>query len=340
MVSFEQDIDLKPYNTFGLHARARYFIALRSIEQLKAVLQSSVYQNNKYLILGGGSNILLTQDFDGLVLVNQLKGINILHEADDQITLSVASGEDWHSLVMHCVQNNWGGIENLALIPGTVGAAPMQNIGAYGVEVKDVIDQVQGIELASGNEMTFSNAACSFGYRESIFKHALKEKIFISSVTLTLTKKKHRLRMDYGAIQDTLKAMGVEAPAIQTIAQAVMSIRQSKLPDPRITGNSGSFFKNPTITVEHYELLLEQFPTMPGYRIENQFVKIPAGWMIESCGWKGKKLKHAGVHHQQALVIINDGEATGEEILALSRAIQDDVFKKFSIHLTPEVNII
>lgn len=340
MVSFQQAVDLKPYNTFGLHARARYFVSVETADQFREVLNSHIFKNEKRLILGGGSNLLLTKDFDGLVILNRFRSIDILEQNDDRITLSVASGEEWHPFVMHCVNNNWGGIENLALIPGTVGAAPMQNIGAYGVEVREVIEQVQGIELSNGNEMTFNNDECMFGYRESVFKHEWRERIFISSVTLSLTKKNHRLRLEYGAIKETLNAMNITTPTIQSIAQAVIAIRQSKLPDPRITGNSGSFFKNPTIPIQHYEMIVKEHPTMPGYRSENQLVKIPAAWLIESCGWKGKKYKHAGVHHQQALVLINDGNATGEEILELSHLIQDDVNKKFGIQLSPEVNII
>ncbi len=338
--TIQENINLQPYNTFGIKAYARYFISIQTTNDLISLIQSEPYRNHKRLILGGGSNILFTCDFNGLVIHNDLKGITITGETDDHIQLTVASGESWHSFVMHCLGNNWGGIENLSLIPGTVGAAPMQNIGAYGVEIKEVVDRVTGIDLFTGTEQTFTNSECRFGYRESIFKHDLKEKIFISSVTLSLTKKNHRLRTEYGAIKDTLNAMSITQPTIHSVSEAVITIRQQKLPDPQVLGNSGSFFKNPVITASHYEQLLKDYPAMPGYKAENQSIKIPAAWLIESCGWKGKRINDAGVHHQQALVLVNYGTATGEEILSLSRNIQHDVAKKFDIDLTPEVNIV
>jgi len=340
MVVFQKDIDLKPYNTFGIRARARYFISVNKHSDIEEILNSDLYKNEKRLILGGGSNILLTGDFNGLVIHNNLKGIETRKENDSHITLTVASGEEWHPFVMHCIKNNWGGIENLALIPGTVGAAPMQNIGAYGVEVKEVVDFVSGIDLHTRTERTFTNTECVFGYRESIFKHALKEIFFISSVTLTLTKKDHLLRMEYGALKDTLQQMNVTSPSIQSIADAVIKIRQQKLPDPKILGNSGSFFKNPTVPADHYTLLKQIHPDIPGYPTDIQMIKIPAAWLIERSGWKGKKINHAGVHHQQALVLVNYDSATGKEILDLAQMIQHDVYNKFGIQLTPEVNII
>jgi UDP-N-acetylmuramate dehydrogenase len=338
--AIQEHIDLRPYNTFGIQAFARYFVSLHTTDDLVKLIHTDLFASQKRLVLGGGSNILLTQDFDGLVIHNDLKGITVAGETDAQITLTVASGEPWHSFVMHCVNHNWGGIENLSLIPGTVGAAPMQNIGAYGVEIKEVVDRVTGIDLLTGHERTFNNAQCQFGYRESIFKHALREKIFISSVTLSLTKKNHLLRTGYGAIQDTLHAMNITQPTVQNVSDAVIKIRQQKLPDPAALGNSGSFFKNPVVPVEHYEKLLKDYPTMPGYKAENQSIKIPAAWLIEHCGWKGKKINQAGVHHQQALVLVNYGSASGAEILSLSKKIQHDVSEKFEIELTPEVNIL
>jgi UDP-N-acetylmuramate dehydrogenase len=339
-LTIRENIDLKPFNTFGIKANARHFATLSSVDDLMTLIHTPLFNRERHLILGGGSNILLTKDFEGLVIHNNLKGIEILQEDDTHITLRVASGEEWHSFVMYCVNNNWGGIENLALIPGTSGAAPMQNIGAYGVEIKDVVNFVTGIDLKTGAGRTLSNTECLFGYRESVFKHELKENFFISSVTLTLTKKDHALRMEYGAIKDTLMQMNVECPTIQSIAEAVIKIRQQKLPDPHVLGNSGSFFKNPTIPLEHYTLLKQTHPDLPGYPTDIQMIKIPAAWLIQRSGWKGKRLNHAGVHDQQALVLINYDSATGREILDLAKMIQQDVYDKFTIHLTPEVNII
>lgn len=340
MLSFQKNIDLKPFNTFGIHVTAHHFVSIHAQDDFLELIQSDLFKSEKHLILGGGSNVLLTGDFDGLVIHNKLKGIDIVQEDDSQITLCIASGEEWHSLVMYCVNNNWGGIENLALIPGTVGAAPMQNIGAYGVEIKEVVDFVTGIDLTTGAQRTLTNTECAFGYRESIFKHELKENFFISSVTLTLTKKDHVLRMEYGAIKDTLLLMNVDRPTIQSIAEAVIKIRQQKLPDPRVLGNSGSFFKNPSIPQEHFNLLKQTHPDIPGYPTDFQMIKIPAAWLIEQSGWKGKRQNHAGVHDQQALVLINYNSASGHEILDLAKMIQQDVYDKFMIHLTPEVNII
>lgn len=340
MIRIQENVQLKPYNTFGIRANARHFVSLQSPDDLFELQQTDLFKHEARLILGGGSNVLLTRDFDGLVIHNNLKGIHTIHETDEIITLKVASGEVWHPFVMHCVQHNWGGVENLSLIPGTMGAAPMQNIGAYGVEVQEVIDQVEGIELSNGSTRVFSKSDCRFGYRESIFKQELKEKIFISSVTLTLAKKNHLLRTGYGAIQDTLRAMHVTAPTIQSISEAVIHIRSSKLPDPTVIGNAGSFFKNPTITQQHFQSLKQTWPEMPGYASVNQTVKVPAAWLIEQCGWKGKREGDAGVHQHQPLVMVNYNNATGEEILSLAMHVRTSVQEKFDITLTPEVNII
>jgi UDP-N-acetylmuramate dehydrogenase len=274
------------------------------------------------------------------VIKNELKGIELVSQTSEHLELKVASGESWHELVMYCVQKDWGGIENLSLIPGTVGAAPMQNIGAYGVEVKSVIKKVRAIDRQTGDIREFSNEECQFGYRESVFKGALKEKFFISSVTLTLTKKNHQLNTHYGAIQDTLHALQVSTPTIQSISNAVIRIRQSKLPDPNVIGNAGSFFKNPTIDKKQFDKLKNTYPLIPGYFSDNQEVKVPAGWLIEQCGWKGIRIGDAGVHAQQALVLVNYQHATGEEIFSLALQIKESVKKKFDIDLTMEVNII
>lgn len=339
MISIREQVSLKAFNTFGIDVRARFFVEVTQPEDMMALLQLPVYQDNQRLVLGGGSNVLLTRDFDGLVIKNNLRGQRIDREDDQRVDLTVASGEEWHALVVRCVAQQWGGIENLALIPGTVGAAPIQNIGAYGVELKEVVQSVHGIDLTRGLARSFSASECRFGYRESIFKHAWKEKFFISSVTLTLTKKSHALRTHYGAIDETLKKKN-QLPSLQSICEAVIDIRSQKLPNPTQIGNAGSFFKNPSIDANAFEKLQNTYPSIPNYRAENQLIKIPAGWLIEQCGWKGKRIGSVGVHAQQALVLVNYGEGTGTAILDLARAIQHDVMEKFSIVLTPEVNII
>ncbi|MBX2962792.1 MAG: UDP-N-acetylmuramate dehydrogenase [Cyclobacteriaceae bacterium] len=339
-MSFQKNIDLKAFNTFGIRAFARYFVTLKTPDDLHELFQSDLYRNEQHLIIGGGSNVLFTKDFDGLIIQNNIKGISTQSENDDNITVEVASGEVWHPFVLHCVNRNWGGVENLSLIPGTVGAAPMQNIGAYGVEIGEVIKKVVGINLASGEAYTFSREECAFGYRESVFKKELRGKFFISSVTLTLTKKNHRLSTQYGAINDTLHAHNITSPTIKNISDAVIEIRTSKLPDPTVLGNAGSFFKNPAITLQHYELLKKTHPTIPGYSIENQSVKVPAAWLIENCGWKGKRVGDAGVHQHQALVLVNYNAASGEEIFSLATNIRASVKEKFDVELVPEVNIV
>lgn len=340
MIHIEENVNLQPYNTFGIKAIARYLCRISTEADLIELIHSNIYKSQRHLILGGGSNVLFTADFDGLIIKVDLKGISILKETPDQATLNVSSGEVWHSLVMFCVANNYGGIENLSLIPGTVGAAPIQNIGAYGVEVKEVIDEVRGVDLTTGVMRTFTNAECQFGYRESIFKHAFKEKFFISSVTLTLTRNNHRYNVSYGALTETIKTMHNNQINLQSISESVMHIRRSKLPDPIQIGNAGSFFKNPTVTLQHYESLKKHHAQIPGYHSENQYVKIPAGWLIEQCGWKGKRVEHVGVHSHQALVLVNYGNGSGKEILALSQRIIESVHQTFNITLTPEVNII
>jgi UDP-N-acetylmuramate dehydrogenase len=340
MVKIEENKNLKSFNTFGIDVNATYFCSISTIEEFRELQQSSVYQKSKRLILGGGSNVLFLNDFDGLIIKVELKGINIADENDETITVEVASGEIWHDLVLHGVRNDWGGIENLSLIPGMTGAAPIQNIGAYGIEIKNVIKEVQAIDLFTGRLRSFDNEECCFGYRESIFKHELKEKYFISSVTLRLTKKNHQFNTSYGALQDTLKSMNVTTPTIKSISDAVIKIRQSKLPDPHVIGNAGSFFKNPSISQQHYQSLQKNYPSIPNYPSVNQEVKVPAGWLIEQCGWKGKKINDIGVHAQQALVLVNYGNGKGSEIFSLAEKIITSVKDRFNITLTPEVNII
>ena len=340
MAMIEKNKRLKELNTFGIDAKASYFANISTSQELQELLKTDLYRNEKHLILGGGSNILFMNDFDGLIIKVAQKGIDVVRKDEERITIKVAAGENWNDVVMHCVQNDWGGIENLSLIPGTMGAAPIQNIGAYGVEIKEVIQEVETIDLQTGEMRTLLHEECRFGYRESAFKSAWGKKYFISSVTLTLSTKRHQINMSYGAIIDTLQQMNVTTPTIQTISQAVVHIRQSKLPDPRVFGNAGSFFKNPTITLDHYQSLQKINPTIPSYPTVNQEVKVPAGWLIEQCGWKGKKINEVGVHAQQALVLVNYGSGNGKEIFDLSQKIIASVKEKFNITLTPEVNII
>ncbi|MEQ9591578.1 MAG: UDP-N-acetylmuramate dehydrogenase [Cyclobacteriaceae bacterium] len=340
MAKILENASLLPHNTMRIDAKARYFAEVTTTEDLQEILSSSAYQNMSRLVLGGGSNILFTKDFPGIVLKVSMRGMNVVKESEQNIWLKVAAGENWHELVMHCVTNDWGGIENLSLIPGTVGAAPMQNIGAYGVEIKDVVDQVEGIDLETGKPRVFSNAECEFGYRESVFKRGLREKYFISSVTLILSKINHRLNTTYGAIQETLTSLNVKSITIQAISEAVIAIRKNKLPDPAVIGNAGSFFKNPTIDQLHFNSLKVTHPTVPHYQIDNQYVKIPAGWLIEQCGWKGKRVDDVGVHPLQALVLVNYSSKKGDAILSLAKDIQHSVLEKFGIELTPEVNIV
>jgi UDP-N-acetylmuramate dehydrogenase len=340
MLSIQKQTNLQPYNTFGIQAYAKYFTIVRSIDDIRNLLQSEIFRNEKHFFVGGGSNILLTRDFDGLIIKIELKGIETLHEDEENITLRVQAGENWHAFVQFCVAHNYGGAENLSLIPGTVGAAPMQNIGAYGVEIKDIIDSVEAIEIASGSIKNFSNADCHFGYRESIFKQEARDKYVISSVTLTLTKKNHTYHVSYGAIRDTLKQQGVEELTVKAVSDAVIFIRQTKLPDPSRIGNAGSFFKNPSIQADLLDLIRKDHPSIPTFPSENNLIKIPAGWLIEQCGWKGKTFDNIGVHKDQALVLVNYGGGKGENIWQLAMKIQQSVREKFNITLQPEVNVI
>jgi UDP-N-acetylmuramate dehydrogenase len=336
----EQNIDLKPYNTFHVQAFARFFVRIESVAQIKWLIQQPVFNENKRFILGGGSNCVFVGDFNGLVIKIETHGIEVVQENNEEVLVKVASGEVWHDFVLHCLSKNWGGVENLSLIPGTVGAAPIQNIGAYGIEVKDLIERVDAIDLRDGAEHSFSNEECKFSYRESIFKHAWSKNIFISSVTLRLRTKNHSINTSYGALKEQLIKQNITSPSIHDVSQCVIAIRRSKLPDPTQLGNAGSFFKNPVIDKQLLKKLQVSYPEIPNYKSDNQLVKLPAGWLIEKAGWKGKRFNHVGVHHQQALVIVNHHDASGEEIFNLSQQIIDDVNEKFNIQLTREVNII
>lgn len=335
----QKDVQLKPYNTFGIEATAKYFVEVSSIEQLKEILQNPDYQPIKRLILGGGSNMLLTKDFDGLVIKMSIKGMDVVKETEENIWIKAGAGVVWHDLVMHCVDQNYAGIENLSLIPGTVGAAPMQNIGAYGIEIKEVFEELEALEIETGEIRTFDKATCNFGYRESIFKHEAKGKYIILNVTFKLSKKPS-FHVEYGAIKDTLAEMGVSEMSIKAISDAVIHIRQSKLPNPAEIGNAGSFFKNPEIPNTQFEVLKAQFPTIPSYPVNETTTKVPAGWLIEQAGWKGQRFGNVGVHAKQALVLVNYGGGKGEEIKDLSQKIQASVKEKFGIQLSAEVNFI
>ncbi len=334
-----ENYSLKKLNTFGIGASARYFAELSSIDGFREILSDKQFIDKQKLVLGGGSNILFTKNFDGIVLKNNLKGIKIIKETDDYCFIKASAGEVWHQFVMYCVTNNYAGLENLSLIPGNVGASPMQNIGAYGVEIKDCFYELEALHIADNTIHTFTNAGCKFGYRESVFKYEYRNQFVIISVTYQL-RKKPLFNTSYGAIEKELEKMGIKEPSIQAISRAVCNIRSSKLPDPAKIGNAGSFFKNPEITGIKYSLLKQKFPEAVSYPLANGNVKLAAGWLIEQCGWKGKIVGDAGVHKLQALVLVNYNNATGNEIYELSQKIMDSVKEKFDVDLEREVNII
>ncbi len=333
-MQLQQNISLKPYNTFGIDETAEYFIALHNTSDLEEL---TAFNKEKH-ILGGGSNILLTRAIQGLVVLNQLKGIQIEKENAEHVWLKVNAGEVWHDFVMHAVSNGWAGIENLALIPGTVGAAPIQNIGAYGIDAKETIESVEGWHWLDKTFIRFSNDECKFGYRDSIFKHGLKDKVFVTSVTFRLNKRA-AYHTGYGAVEQELERMGVQELSIQAIAQAVIHIRNSKLPDPKQIGNAGSFFKNPTIPIVQFEALKKAYADVPSYPAADGMIKVPAGWLVEQCGWKGYRKGDAGVHAKQALVLVNYSDATGSDVWNLSEEILHSVNNKFGIELEREVQL-
>lgn len=339
MRPIEENISLKPFNTFGLDVNARFFIRITNKEEVRKIYSEKIVSGERKLIIGGGSNILLLADFDGIVIKNEIKGIEITREDNDFVWVSAGAGENWHEFVLYCIDKNWAGIENLSLIPGCVGAAPMQNIGAYGVEVKDVIDSVYTLQLDSLEECIFSNQECKFGYRESIFKNEEKGKYFITRVIFKLSKKPD-FKIKYGAIEEELKKEPEIPISIRKISNAVIRIRESKLPNPKEIGNAGSFFKNPEISKSLAEKLKEQYPNLVYYPVNDNIVKVAAGWLIENAGWKGYKKGDFGVHKNQALVLVNYGNATGKEIVELSNQIIDSIQKKFGIQLEREVNLV
>lgn len=340
-MKLEQNISLKAYNTFGIDAKAKHFLTLRSTQEALDFFKTEAKDHPNILILGGGSNILLRDDYEGLVVQNQILGIELLKEDGEHVWLKVGAGENWHQFVLYCINRNYAGIENLSLIPGNVGASPMQNIGAYGVEVKSVIQKVECVKRSDGSLHTFNNEACQFDYRSSIFKTSHRDQYLICSVTFRLNKKPS-FHIEYGAIKSQLEENGVTEKDlnIKAISDAVIQIRESKLPNPKIIGNSGSFFKNPIVEPEIYQALKQKFESIPAYPLESGQFKLAAGWLIEQAGWKGFREKDYGVHKKQALVLVNHGKASGEEIYQLSQRILDSVREKFGIELEREVNII
>ncbi|EAQ41804.1 UDP-N-acetylmuramate dehydrogenase [Polaribacter sp. MED152] len=335
-MNIKENISLKEYNTFGIDVNAKRFVSVNSVYQLQQLLKA---EKNVFLI-SGGSNMLLTKDIDKLVVHIDFKGISIDKEDDDFVYLTVNAGENWHDFVLYCVAQNYGGLENLALIPGNVGTCPIQNIGAYGVEVKDTITKLEAVNLETTKLESFSNEDCNFGYRNSIFKNSVKGKYVITSVAFKLTKRNHNLNTSYGAIETELASKQITEPTLKDISDAVIAIRKSKLPDPKEIGNSGSFFKNPVISKSHFLELQKEYPNIPNYIISENEIKVPAGWLIETAGFKGKRFGNYGVHEKQALVLVNYGNASGKEIYALAEKIQKEILTQFKIDLEIEVNII
>ena len=336
-MKIHENFSLKPYNTFSIDAKAKLFNSFSFVEELEEKLM--MYSNYPVFILGGGSNILLTKDYEGAVLKNEIKGIELQHEDEDHVYVKVGAGENWHQFVLHCISQNWAGIENLSLIPGNIGAAPIQNIGAYGVELDDVFWSLEAFHLSERRVHTFTTTDCEFGYRDSVFKKRYKNEFAILSVTFQL-KKKPVFHTSYGAITEELEKMGVKNLGIAAISQAVINIRSSKLPDPKVIPNAGSFFKNPEVPAEQYDDLRSKFPDIVAYPLTTGRVKLAAAWMIEQCGWKGYRKGDAGCHSKQALVLVNYGNATGKEIYDLSEEILQSVKNKFNVILEREVNII
>lgn len=337
-MEIKHNFSLKNYNTFGIEAKAKEFVAVHSVDDLKEILE----ENNakKKFVLGGGSNMLLTQDVDALVIHVDLKGKKVVKEDEDYVWVEGQAGENWHEFVLWNIENNFGGLENMSLIPGNVGTTPVQNIGAYGTEIKDTFVSCEAINIVTREMKIFDKAECGFGYRESIFKHEVKDQYIITSVVFKLTKRNHKINISYGDITKELESHHITEPTIKDVSNAVIAIRQSKLPDPKELGNSGSFFKNPVITKEHFDNVHARFPEIKYYVVSPSEVKVPAGWLIEQAGFKGIRIGDAGVHKNQALVLVNYGNATGQEIVNLSKEIQKAIFEKYTIAIEAEVNVI
>lgn len=334
----QRNFPLKNHNTFGLDVRASAFVQVRSLEELRAAVELARSSYPKFAVLGGGSNVLFTEDFDGLVIQVGLRGIRLVGEDEGSVWMEAAAGENWAELVQLCVERNWGGLENLSLIPGTVGGAPVQNLGAYGAELKDVLHCVQGLDLQSGSVRTLSRDECAFGYRTSIFKEELCQKFVVTSIVLQLSKEPE-VRTQYGGLAKELGRLPSRGISVRDVAEAVCRLRRSKLPDPQVLGNAGSFFRNPQIPETDFQLLRDRYPTMPGFPAGPGRVRVAAGWLIEQCGWKGRRIGNAGVYEKHALVIVNLGGATGREILSLAEEVRGSVQERFGIRLEPEVRI-
>lgn len=337
-MNIEHNISLKSYNTFGIDVTAKHFVSADSVDCLKEVLKLSQYPEK--FILGGGSNMLLTQNINALVIHINLKGIEIVAQDQHSVTIECAAGENWHEFVLWCLDNDFGGLENLSLIPGNVGTAPIQNIGAYGVELKDVFVSCEALEIATQKLVNFSKEDCQFAYRNSVFKQGAKGQYIITGVTLKLSTAPHSTQTSYGDIETELTDNGIKNPSIQEISNAVIAIRQRKLPDPKELGNSGSFFKNPIIPLREFKIFKEKHPEAPHYMVSENEIKIPAGWLIEKAGFKGKRFGDAGVHKNQALVLVNHGNASGKELWELAKKIQNTVHETFGIAIEAEVNVI
>ncbi|WP_103327524.1 UDP-N-acetylmuramate dehydrogenase [Bacteroidetes bacterium endosymbiont of Geopemphigus sp.] len=335
-----KDFSLQSLNTFGVEAKTKYFVNIQTREEFSELFLNEKLHSLPLLILGGGSNILFRKNyFEGLIIKVSLKGIEIVNEDQTRAILEVAAGENWNELVDYTLEKSWSGLENLSLIPGSVGGAPIQNIGAYGVEIKEVIEELEACEIATGKRIYFSAENCQFGYRDSFFKNEGKDRFIILSVRFSLSKG-NRINLSYGALRQELQQMNILQPDLKEISRAVIRLRTRKLPDPKIKGNGGSFFKNPVIKKEVYEVLKKKYPEIVGYTISKNHIKLAAGWLIEKAGWKGRKIGRAGVHPSQALVLINSGGATGEEIYGLSEYIIKDIRDLFGITLEREVRII
>ena len=335
----QKDTSLKQFNTFNVEAFAKYFCEIQNFDDLEYLKENEQFKNERKLILGGGSNILFENDFNGIVIKNNIGGINIISETDEDIIIEVGAGHDWDKLVEQTINSGYYGLENLSLIPGTVGASPIQNIGAYGVEVKDVIESVNFVSLENFEHRTFSNSQCQFDYRNSIFKNELKDKLIVTSVLFNLSKVE-KTNIEYTALQNYFSEKRIPKITANEIRNAVMEIRRSKLPDPQIFGNAGSFFKNPIISNGEYEKIKSKYPDLNGYKVNDNSIKIPAGWLIEKSGLKGKRFGNVGIYEKQALVIVNYGNATGVEIVEFSKMIQNEVEDKFNVKIINEVNII
>lgn len=334
------NINLQPYNSFGFNATAKYFVEINDARELDRLFRTPEYKKEKHLILGGGNNILLTKEFfDGIVILMNNKGIKSVADEGNKVIVRAQAGEDWPEFVRKMVEKGLYGVENLAHIPGTVGAAPVQNIGAYGMELKDSFVKCEAVNLETGKKRTFDNKECVFGYRSSIFKTMLRGQYVITSVDFQLLKQAD-LKLDYGNIRNYLSEHDMEQPTLIQLHDAICAIRDAKLPDPRRIGNAGSFFKNPVIKVEQFEALKQQYPNIPHYEEPNDKVKVPAGWLIEQAGWKGWHDEHVGVYEKQALVLVHLGGGTGKDIVDLAKKIQDSVETKFGIAITPEVNFV